>query len=120
MKKNNNLLLEIINGIEEVKGENLVILDLSKLENSISDYFVICEGNSNTQVTAIANSIRKNVSKILKEKPFKEEGADTANWILLDYTNIIVHVFQKPTRLFYRLDDFWKDALKVDINNLKN
>ncbi len=104
------MLREIIIGIEEVKGDNIVVLDLRSLDNAISTYFVICDGNSNTQVAAIANSIRKGVSKKLKEKPWKEEGADTAKWILMDYIDIIVHVFQKPIREFYNIEDFWRDA----------
>jgi ribosome-associated protein len=79
---------------------------------------VICDGNSNTQVTAIANSVRKSVSKELKEKPWKVEGEDTAKWILMDYIHIIVHVFQKPIREFYDIEGFWKDAKMMDANKI--
>jgi ribosome-associated protein len=117
VKNKKNLLNKIILGIEEVKGENIVVLDLSSIENAISNYFVICDGNSNTQVSAIANSIKKTVSKELKEKPYKEEGLELAKWILMDYVDVIVHIFQKPIREFYDLESFWKEAKEIKINN---
>ena len=114
MKKDRDLLKQILLGIEEVKGENIVVLDLTSIENPLSKYFVICDGNSNTQVSAIANSVRKMVSKNLKEKPWKEEGMETANWVLLDYIHVIVHIFQKPVREFYNIEGFWKEAEVLD------
>ena len=98
LKKNENtraLLNEIIKGIGEMKGENINKIDLREIENSPCEYFVICSGNSNTQVSSIVNSIRKSVSKILKEKPLHIEGLRIAEWVLIDYVNIVVHVFQK-------------------------
>merc|ERR1712054_396343 len=103
-KKNENtqaLLNEIIKGIEEMKGKDINKIDLREIENSPCDYFVICSGNSNTQVSSIVNSVRKSVSKILKEKPLHIEGLRIAEWVLIDYVNIVVHIFQKKTRKFY-------------------
>lgn len=107
---NEDLLALIIEGIENVKGENITILDLRTLENTVCDYFVICEGNSNTQVNAISGSIQKIVSKELHEKPWHVEGTENANWVLMDYVHIVVHVFQKETREFYNIEDLWGDA----------
>lgn len=91
---NDDLLANIIKGIEEVKGENIDILDLREIDNTVCDYFVICNGNSNTQVNAIVGSIQKIVSKELKDKPWHVEGAENGEWVLMDYVNIVVHVFQ--------------------------
>jgi len=101
-KKQNNadaLITSIISGIEDVKGKEINILDLREIENTVCDYFVICEGTSNTQVNAIVNSIQKKVSKTIKDKPLHIEGEDNAEWVLMDYINVIVHVFQKHTRV---------------------
>ncbi len=104
------LITEIIKGIEDVKGENVTILDLREIENTVCDYFVLCDGNSNTQVSAIAGSIQKVVSKSLKEKPWHVEGESNAEWILIDYVNVVVHVFQKHIREFYSLEELWGDS----------
>jgi len=104
------LITEIIKGIEDVKGENITILDLRDIENTVCDYFVLCDGNSNTQVSAIAGSIQKVVSKSLKEKPWHVEGESNAEWILIDYVNVVVHVFQKHIREFYSLEELWGDS----------
>ena len=106
-----NILLEnIINAIQDVKGQEIISLDLRKLDTAISKYFVICTGNSNTQVKAIEGSIKKSISKNLEEKPFNVEGSNVGEWILMDYSDIIVHIFQEKTRNFYNIEDFWGDA----------
>ena len=109
------LITEIIKGIEEVKGENITILDLRDIENTVCDYFVLCDGNSNTQVNAISGSIQKVVSKSLKEKPWHVEGESNAEWVLLDYVNVVVHVFQKHIREFYSLEELWGDAKTTEV-----
>lgn len=115
---NNDILLaSIIKGIEEVKGNDIDILDLRALENTVCDYFVICNGNSNTQVNAIVNSIQKTVSKELKDKPWHVEGAEVADWILMDYVHIVVHVFQKHIREYYNIESLWGDAKITSIEN---
>ena len=119
-KKNNSndvLLTNIIKGIEEVKGNDIDILDLRAIDNSACDYFVICNGNSNTQVTAIVNSVQKTVSKEIKDKPWHVEGMENAEWVLMDYVNIVVHVFQKQIREFYNIEGLWGDAKITTIQN---
>ncbi|MCF6298035.1 MAG: ribosome silencing factor [Flavobacteriaceae bacterium] len=111
------LITEIIAGIEDVKGENIIILDLREIENTVCDYFIVCDGNSNTQVNAISGSIQKKVSKALKDKPWHVEGENNAEWVLIDYVNIVVHVFQKHIREFYNLEDLWGDAKVTNIQN---
>ena len=105
-----NLLKEIINGIENVKGDKIQKLDLTEIENTPCDYFVICSGNSNTQVSAIVSSIQKNVSKTLHEKPYHTEGLELAEWVLIDYVDVVVHVFQNQTREYYNIEELWGDA----------
>ena len=107
---NDDLLANIIKVIEEVKGENIDILDLRAIDNTVCDYFVVCNGNSNTQVNAIVGSIQKIVSKELKDKPWHVEGAENGEWVLMDYVNIVVHVFQKHIREYYRIESLWGDA----------
>lgn len=114
---NDQLITEIINGIENVKGENISILDLREIENTVCEYYIICDGNSNTQVNAISNSIQKIVGKNNQEKPWHVEGESTAEWILIDYVNIVVHVFQKNIRDFYDIEGLWGDA---KITNIKS
>ena len=115
-EKNNDVLIaHIIKGIEEVKGNDIDILDLREIENTVCDYFVICNGNSNTQVNAIVNSIQKTVSKSLKDKPWHVEGSDNAEWVLMDYVNVVVHVFQKHIREFYDIESLWGDAKTTSI-----
>lgn len=109
------LITTIIGGIEEVKGKEITILDLREIENTVCDYFIVCEGTSNTQVNAIVNSIQKQVSKTLKDKPWHIEGTDNAEWILMDYVNVVVHVFQKHIREYYDIESLWGDAKTTEI-----
>ena len=109
------LITLIIAGIEDIKGQNISILDLRSIENSVCDYFVICDGNSNTKVNAIVNSIQKKVSKSAHEKPYQIEGEDNAEWVLMDYINIVVHVFQKHKREYYAIENLWGDAKITEI-----
>jgi ribosome-associated protein len=114
---NDDLLASIIKGIEEVKGNDINILDLRDIDTSVCDYFVICNGNSNTQVNAIVNSIQKTVSKELKDKPWHVEGSDNAEWVLMDYVNVVVHVFQTQIREYYNIENLWGDAKITAIAN---
>lgn len=107
---NDDLIANIIKGIEEVKGENINILDLRALDNTATDYFIICDGKSNTQVNAISSSIQKVVSKEIHEKPWHIEGKENAEWVLMDFVNVVVHVFQKPVRQHYNIEELWGDA----------
>ncbi|WP_439127729.1 ribosome silencing factor [Polaribacter sp.] len=110
-----DLIAVIIQGIEEVKGENIQLLDLRDIENTVCDYFIICTGNSNTQVNAISGSVQKTVSKQIKDKPWHVEGEGVAEWVLMDYVNVVVHVFQKHVRDFYDLESLWGDAKITEI-----
>ncbi|MCB0398756.1 MAG: ribosome silencing factor [Winogradskyella sp.] len=109
------LITTIIAGIEEVKGKEITILDLRDIENTVCDYFIVCEGTSNTQVNAIVNSIQKLVSKTTKDKPWHIEGTDNAEWVLMDYVNVVVHVFQKHIREYYDIEGLWGDAKTTQI-----
>ena len=116
-KNTDALIATIIKGIEEVKGNDITILDLREIENTVCDYFIICNGNSNTQVNAIVGSVQKRVSKELKDKPWHVEGSDNSEWTLMDYVNVVVHVFQKHIREFYDIEGLWGDAKITSITN---
>ena len=120
-KETDQLITEIVRGIEEIKGQDIEILDLREIENTVCDYFVICNGTSNTQVNAIVNSVQKLVSKTLREKPWHVEGSNNAEWVLLDYVDVVVHVFQKQIREFYNIEGLWGDAtsLKIETSTKK-
>lgn len=105
-----DLLLAINESMLEKKAEDILILDLGKIENAITQYFVICTGNSQTHVNTIAQYIEYNVRAKLKDRPWKKEGFENAEWVLLDYVNVVVHVFQPQAREFYRLEQLWADA----------
>lgn len=109
------LITTIISGIEDVKGQKITLLDLRAIENTVCDYFIVCEGTSNTQVNAIVNSIQKQVGKTIKDKPWHVEGTDNAEWVLIDYVNVVVHVFQKQTRDYYDIESLWGDAKITEI-----
>ena len=111
------LIAEIIRGIEEVKGDDISILDLRDIDNTVCNYFIICNGTSNTQVNAIVSSIQKIVSKSLKDKPWHVEGSENAEWVLIDYVHVVVHVFQKHIREFYDIEGLWGDAKTTTINS---
>ena len=109
------LISLIVQGIEDIKGQNISLLDLRNIENTVCDYFIICNGNSNTQVNAIVSSIQKNVSKNIREKPYHIEGVENAEWVLMDYVNVVVHVFQKHKREYYDIENLWGDAKITEI-----
>lgn len=114
------LIALILHGIEEVKGNDTSLLDLRGIENTVCDYFIICNGTSNTHVNAIVSSIQKTVSKSIKDKPWHVEGSENAEWILMDYVNVVVHVFQKHIREFYDIEALWGDAKVTQIDNSVN
>ncbi len=115
ISKTKSLLSEIIASIENVKGHELNLLDLGSIENTVTNYFIICNGTSNTHVKAIVDSIEENVKKNTEEKPYSIEGIENAEWVLIDYIDVIVHVFQKPFRDRYDLENLWGDALTIKI-----
>lgn len=113
-KKNENLstyLSEIaVQGIQEKKGNDIVRLDLRELGSSVSDYFVICNADSSTQVKAIADSVEDEIYKATKTNPWRKEGFDNAEWIILDYLDIVVHIFRTEKRDFFGIEELWGDA----------
>ena len=113
--KTDELISYIVEGIENVKGQDIDILDLREIENTVCDYFVICNGTSNTQVNALVGSIQKTVSKANKDKPWHVEGSENGEWVLIDYVNVVVHVFQKHIREYYDIEGLWGDAKVTSI-----
>jgi ribosome-associated protein len=107
----NKILLDaIIKGMQDKKGADIMVLDFSKIGGAVCDAFVICTGNSNTQVEAIADAVHEAVKKATGENPFHTEGYRNAEWIVMDYVDIVAHVFQPETRSFYQLEKLWADA----------
>ena len=104
------LVDSVVKGIFEKQGQHVLKVDLRKLENRITDYFVICHGNSGTQVDSISYSVEDTVRKETGEKPFHREGLENCFWVLIDYGSVIVHVFQEEYRNFYSLESLWADA----------
>ncbi|HAX93743.1 MAG TPA: ribosome silencing factor [Bacteroidales bacterium] len=104
------LLTSIIKGIFEKKGQDVLKIDLRKLDNRISDYYIICHGSSVSQVDAICDSVEDTVIRDAKEKPSHVEGLGNCFWVLLDYGNVVVHIFQEEYRHFYNLESLWADA----------
>ncbi|NPA46615.1 MAG: ribosome silencing factor [Chlorobi bacterium] len=114
--KNKKLNL-ILQGIDDKKGNDTTVINLKKFDNTIADYFVITDATTNVQVKAIADNVRKMLSKDLKAKPLGVEGESLAEWILLDYGDVIVHVFQRPVREYYDIESLWEDAETIKPNN---
>ncbi|MGV8914914.1 MAG: ribosome silencing factor [Kaistella sp.] len=116
-KEKQLLIDKIVEAIQDTKGEDILIFDLSTIENSVAETFVICSGNSNTQVSAIAGNIEKKVRNELQDRPWHVEGNENNLWVLLDYVSVVVHVFQKQTREFYEIEELWGDAKITKIEN---
>ena len=116
-EQTSSLLDAIVKGMEEKKARNIAVLNLTDLENRVSDFFVICDAESRIQVEAIAESVKDIVEETTKEKPYHAEGFENAEWILIDYINIVAHVFQKETRDYYNVEGLWADADIQMINN---
>jgi ribosome-associated protein len=118
MKENKQLLDSIISGIHEKKGKNITTIDLRGIPGVICDYFVICEGNSPSQVSAVAESVEHVVKTNIQESPIRVQGQQLAEWVGIDYGDIIVHVFIPELRSFFNIDNLWSDAKIVNIPNL--
>ena len=100
----------VVYGIQEKKGNEIVRLDLRNIKSSVADYFVICHAESSTQVNAIAQSVADEVFKALKLEPWRKEGLQQSEWIILDYIDVVVHIFKTDKREFYGIEDLWGDA----------
>ncbi len=114
INRNSKIFKTIIHAIEEKKGENIVSLDLKKIPEAVSDFFVICEATNPTQLKAIADSVEFEVKKSCGELPYKHEGRQGEQWILIDYVNIVVHIMLNESRKFYKLEEMWNDASIVN------
>jgi ribosome-associated protein len=110
LTRSSKILKVIINAIQDRKGENIISLDLRKIPEAVSDFFIVCEASNTVQVKAIADWVEVEVKKQLGELPYRHEGHSAAQWILVDYVNVVVHVFLSETRKFYRLEEMWGDG----------
>jgi ribosome-associated protein len=111
LTKSSKIFKAIIHAIKEKKGEHIVSFDLRKIPEAVADFFIICEASSTTQVKAIADFIEAHVKDTVDDIPYRSEGQKTANWILVDYVSIVVHVMHPETRKFYKLEEMWSDAV---------
>ena len=102
-----------IEGVSDIKGENLVPLDLRGLDNAVCDFFIVAEAQSTTQVNAMADAVHKRVREEANDKPWHVEGAQHSEWVLMDYVSTVVHLFQREARAFYDLEGLWADAPSV-------
>ncbi|HYG40742.1 MAG TPA: ribosome silencing factor [Cytophagales bacterium] len=109
----------IVKGMQEKKASDIVIINLKNIKNSIADYFIICSGNSDNQVDAITDSVEEVVYKGINQDPWHKEGKENKEWILLDYVNVVAHIFKKERREFYSLEDLWGDAAIVHVEDSK-
>ncbi|MCW5911045.1 MAG: ribosome silencing factor [Cyclobacteriaceae bacterium] len=107
----------IVKGMQEKKASDVVVMDLRKVKNAVADFFVICSGNSDKQLEAIADSIDDEVYKAMKEKPWHTEGKNNKEWMILDYISVVSHVFRKDRREFYALEKLWGDAEITEIED---
>src|SRR5690606_4921297 len=112
------LVNAIVEGIQEVKGKDIVHLDLRDVQNTVCDHFIICHGDSATQVEAINGSVQKFAREKAGEKPWHTEGERNSEWILMDFVNVVVHIFHRDKRSFYALEDLWGDAARTSYENV--
>lgn len=108
----------VIDAIQDIKGKHIVKLDLRRIGDAPTDFFIICEGDSNTQVKAIADNVSKRLKEELGVFPSNVEGTGASNWVCLDYFNTVIHVFYRETRAFYELEDLWSDAQFTEYETL--
>ncbi|HOZ86298.1 MAG TPA: ribosome silencing factor [Bacteroidia bacterium] len=116
-KQTSTLLDSVVEGMQERKAKNIVILNLSEIENRVTDYFVICDADSNTHVNSIADSIEDTVLKLTGEKAYHTEGRQNGEWILIDYINIVAHVFLREAREHYNIEGLWGDAQITNVED---
>ena len=110
LTRNSKLLKTIISAIQEKKGEKIISLDLRKIPEAVSDFFIICEATNNIQLKAIANYVEEEVKKNCGELPYKHDGRQSEQWVLIDYINVVVHIMLPEPRKFYQLEEMWSDA----------
>ena len=117
LTRNSKIFKVIINAIQEKKGEKVISLDLRKIPEAVSDFFVICEVNNTTQLKAIADHVEDEVKDKCLEGPYRHEGRQGLQWVLIDYINIVVHVMLAEPRKFYQLEEMWSDAPMMEHND---
>jgi ribosome-associated protein len=110
LTRNSKIIKTIIAAIQEKKGENIISLDLRKINEAVADFFIICEGGSQPQVRAIAENVEARVREKCEEDPYHHEGYHNLQWVLIDYVNVVVHVMLPENRKFYKLEEMWSDA----------
>jgi iojap-like ribosome-associated protein len=118
MNETKNLIQQITEGIQEKKGKNIIVADLTKINDTICSYFVICQGNSPAQIAAIVDSIKEYTRKGSGDKPFAVDGLRNAEWVAMDYVNVLVHIFLPEVRDFYNLEHLWEDAKLTKIPDI--
>jgi ribosome-associated protein len=108
----------IVKGMQEKKATDIVVIDLRKIKNAVADFFIVCSGNSDKQIDAISDSVDEEVYKTLKENPWHIEGKNNKEWMLLDYADVVAHIFRKDRRAHYALEKLWGDADITEVANL--
>lgn len=111
LTKNSKIIKTIISAIQDKKGENIISLDLRKINEAVADFFIICEAGNQPQIRAIAEHIEDKVNERCEENPYHHEGYQALQWVLIDYVNVVVHIMLPETRKFYRLEEMWSDAV---------
>jgi ribosome-associated protein len=114
LTKSSKIIKTIIAAIQEKKGENIISLDLRKINEAVADFFIIAEASNQPQIRAIAENVEQKVKEKCEENPYHHEGLKNLQWVLIDYVNVVVHVMLKDTRGFYKLEDMWSDAVSTD------
>lgn len=111
LNRNSKIFKTIIRAIQEKKGDNIVSLDLRKIPEAVADFFVICEANNQPQIRSISDFVEEQVKEKCGERPYRHEGKQNLQWVLIDYVNIVVHVMMPEQRKFYKLEEMWSDAV---------
>lgn len=113
VKQSNPLVQQILNSLDGRKAQEIVCLDLRKNDDAIVDYFIICHGDSSTQVNAIAGNLEKDILENLQIRPYHVEGERSASWVIVDYIDVVVHIFHREIRSYYQLEELWSDAIST-------
>lgn len=108
--RNSKIYKTIIKALQDKKAENIISLDLKKIPEAVADFFIICEATSTTQIKGLADNVEHEVKQQCDELPYKHEGKQALQWVLIDYVNVVVHIMQPEARKFYKLEEMWSDA----------
>jgi ribosome-associated protein len=114
LTKSSKIIKTIIAAIQEKKGENIISLDLRKINEAVADFFIVCEASNQPQIKAIADNVQYRVKEACDENPYHHEGFQSLQWVLIDYVNVVVHIMQPETRKFYQLEEMWSDAAAAE------